>query len=376
MIDRRPYTFDRVIRIVFTIAILAGIVYLLNILKDVLLPFCVACLIAYIIEPFVQYNRNLLHLKGRIIPIFITLFETIVLFGILCYFCIPSIIDELHQTAAWIKEYASSSDLNIPFLPEPLHNLIRNNIDFHKIAASFTDQDIEHILDSILKFLNDGVNIILGILEWLIVFLYVIFILIDYDHLMKGFRLMVPPKYRPQACRIGNDIKRSMNHYFRGQALIALIVAILYATGFSIIGLPLSVVLGLMNGVLFMVPYLVYVSIIPVTILCIVYSMDQNIEFWSIWGECIIVYAVVQIIADIILTPKIMGKALGLNPAIILLSLSVWGSLLGILGMIIALPLTTLLLSYYEQYIINRTDESDREKRDDVETIDQISRFP
>ena len=63
------------------------------------------------------------------------------------------------------------------------------------------------------------------------------------------------------------------------------------------------------------------------------------------------VYVVSQCICDYVLTPKIMGKAMGLNPAIILLSLSVWGSLLGFLGLIIALPLTTLLLAYYDEYI-------------------------
>lgn len=63
------------------------------------------------------------------------------------------------------------------------------------------------------------------------------------------------------------------------------------------------------------------------------------------------VYAVVQIVADLILTPKIMGKTMGMNPAIILLSLSIWGSILGILGMIIALPITTLIIDYYARYV-------------------------
>jgi len=66
------------------------------------------------------------------------------------------------------------------------------------------------------------------------------------------------------------------------------------------------------------------------------------------------VFAAVQIIQDAFLVPKIMGKITGLNPAIILLSLSIWGSLLGMLGMIIALPLTTLMLSYYQRFIIHK----------------------
>jgi predicted PurR-regulated permease PerM len=72
------------------------------------------------------------------------------------------------------------------------------------------------------------------------------------------------------------------------------------------------------------------------------------------------VFAVVQAIQDAILTPKIMGHVTGLNSAIILLSLSIWGSLLGILGMIIALPMTTLLISYYQRYVIaEKTDSHD-----------------
>jgi len=80
-------------------------------------------------------------------------------------------------------------------------------------------------------------------------------------------------------------------------------------------------------------------------------SVDSGTDFWLIFWECMAVYCIVQAIQDLFLTPKIMGKAMGLNPAIILLSLSIWGSLLGFLGLIIALPLTTLLLAYYDEYI-------------------------
>ena len=69
------------------------------------------------------------------------------------------------------------------------------------------------------------------------------------------------------------------------------------------------------------------------------------------------VFAVVQLIQDAFLTPKIMGQVTGLNAAIILLSLSIWGSLLGMLGMIIALPLTTLLLNYYQRYVIVKKEQ-------------------
>jgi predicted PurR-regulated permease PerM len=87
-------------------------------------------------------------------------------------------------------------------------------------------------------------------------------------------------------------------------------------------------------------------------------AADTGESFWMIMLSALIVFAVVQTIQDTILTPKIMGHVTGLNPAIILLSLSIWGSLLGILGMVIALPMTTLLITYYQRYVIkNKTIE-------------------
>ena len=89
------------------------------------------------------------------------------------------------------------------------------------------------------------------------------------------------------------------------------------------------------------------------------------------------VYIIVQCIQDLVLTPKIMGKAMGLNPAIILLSLSVWGTLLGFIGLIIALPLTTLLLSYYDNYITNREDgETPSQHRGDHEAFEKMIENP
>lgn len=77
-------------------------------------------------------------------------------------------------------------------------------------------------------------------------------------------------------------------------------------------------------------------------------------SFLSLMGKSLLVYVACQCICDYLVTPHIMGKELGLNPAIILLSLAVWGSLFGIVGMIIALPATALIMTYYRLYISNR----------------------
>ena len=187
----------------------------------------------------------------------------------------------------------------------------------------------------------------------------------------------MPQSRRHRVFHIFDDIKHAMNRYFRGQFVIAMTVGILFSIGFVIIDLPMGVILGLFIGLLNMVPYLQLISIVPTTILCLVYSADTHVDFWTIWWSCMAVYIIVQCIQDLFLTPKIMGKAMGLNPAIILLSLSVWGTLLGFIGLIIALPLTTLLLAYYNQYITNREDgETPGEHREDSAALKDMTDSP
>ena len=354
MLSSKPYTLDRLVRLLISCAVFALILWLVYRLRRVVLPFCVAAFVAYLLEPFVQFNRSLLRLKGRVVAVFVTLFEVTFLLGVLVWLLAPMITSEMQHMAGLLKQYASS-DIKVPFLPDTLHEMIRKYIDFDYLSSLLAQgnrmEAVEQVLSSTWSVVSSGISMIIGLLSWFIVFLYVIFIMLDYDRLALTMRRMVPPAYRKTVYKIGHDIQQSMNHYFRGQALVAFCVGVMFSIGFLIVGMPLAIVLGMFIGVLNMVPYLQLISIVPTALLCLVCSVDSGVDFWTIFAECIVVYCVLQAIQDLFLTPKIMGKAMGLNPAIILLSLSVWGSLLGFLGLIIALPLTTLLLAYYDRYI-------------------------
>ncbi len=356
MTERKPYTFDRVMRIIFTVIIIAGVLFIINYLKGVLLPFIVACLLAYLIQPLVTYNRKLLHLKGNLIAIIVTLIEITLFVGIGLYFFIPYIITEIEQMIALFQRY-TQEQLDIPYIPDAVHDFVIKYLDFEKLKGLLSQDQwatiIEEVVGDTWIVLDGGIRVILTIVSWLVVFLYLIFILIDYDRVMNGFKNAVPQKYQKGTFKVFRDIQNSMNHYFRGQALISFIVGILFSIGFLIIGLPMAVVFGLFIGILNMVPYLQLISIPFAAVLCLVYSVSTGENFWIMFGETIAVYCIVQAIQDMYLTPKIMGKYMGLNPAIIFLSLSIWGTLLGFIGLIIALPLTTLLISYYDEYIVH-----------------------
>lgn len=351
----RPFTFDRVVRILITIATLIGAYWLLKAISGALLPFCVACLLAYIFEPFVAFNKRLLRCRGNVLPIFLFLVELFGVIALLGWFLIPRIIDEIVTVGNLFNDYATSSSSR--YIPQAVHDFVIKYVDMKTLASVLTQEQWSDIVQKSLSgtwtMVSGSISMLLTVCSWFIVLLYFIFILLDYDRFMNSMRSLIPQKYKPTVLKIAGDIKNSMNRYFRGQTLVALCVGVLFSIGFFIIDLPLAIIMGMFIGLLNMVPYLQLISLLPTTLLCVVYAAETNSSFWVIFALAMVVYGVVQLIQDLYLVPKIMGKTMGLNPAIILLSLSIWGSLLGFLGLIIALPLTTLLLSYYNTYVLH-----------------------
>lgn len=361
MTERQPYTFDRVVRILFGAVFVVGLFYLIYILRGALLPFLVAWIVAYMLNPLVEYNKRVFKLKGRVLAITLTFVEVIITFALLCVLVLPSVIDEIGVMRKLLSDYVYNSS-SIPFVPQEVHDFIQQNIDFSQLSSLLSREQwlsiIEDSFSGAWGFITGSVGEIINIVSWLIVLLYIVFILLDYDKILVGFQRMIPQKYRPTVVSIVNDIEVSMNRYFRGQAVVAGLVGILFCIGFLIVGLPMAIVLGLFIGLLNMVPYLQLVGFIPTILLCLVSASETGTNFWLLFGACILVFIVVQLIEDIFIVPRVMGKVTGLNPAIILLSLSIWGTLLGFVGMIIALPLTTLFLSYYERYVIGDEPET------------------
>lgn len=348
----KPFTFDRVIRLIIALVLIIGAFWLIGTLKNVLLPFCLACLIAYIMEPFVEFNQRLFHTKKRVLPVFVTIIDVTAVLVLLVYLFMPTVMGEIHQMGEMITKY-STKQFRIPFIPDNVADTLEAKYNLSKLIAELESGRGMELLNKGETLVTSAVDFLMHSLEWLLTFIYIIFILIDYDKLGSGIQLLVPEKYKASVFQVCRDIKDSMNKYFRSQLLIATCAAVFYCIGFTIVGMPMAIVMGVLVGILYMIPYFQYITLIPVAIICFITSLDGTVDFWVLLGKCGMVYVISQCICDYILTPKIMGKSLGLNPAIILLSLSIWGTLLGIIGMIIALPLTTLLLAYYKKVIID-----------------------
>lgn len=354
--EEKKITFDSFIRGGITIAIIVGIFLLIKRLSGVLLPFLVAWLVAYMIFPLVKFFQYKLKIKSRVLSILFSFISISAVLGMASYFILPSILEELGKINQLVVSYLDGGKGDT--IPTVISDFIKKNVDFNELTALVNEENlintIKQAVPQIWSLAVDSVNIIFGILSFFIILMYIVFILLDYEDLSEGWLGLLPKKYRAISDKIVRDIEEGMNRYFRGQALVALCVGVMFSIGFLIIDFPMAIVLGMFIGMLNMVPYLQIIGIVPTVLLSVLKAADTGENFWIILGSAIIVFAVVQIIQDGFLVPKIMGKITGLNPAIILLSLSIWGSLLGIIGMIIALPLTTLMLSYYQRFIANK----------------------
>lgn len=357
----RPYTLDRITRLVISVALIGFGIYMIYVLKDVLLPFLIAWLIAYLLNPIVSFIQKRLYVKKRFIAVLVTFALLIGILATVVVCITPMVKGEIAQINNLISSY-QIQPIMVNGIPLSVHEFIINNIDFHSLRETLVSQNVtealQYIVPAVQDMVSNSISFILGFTVVFIIILYLIFILLDYDKINELWMNLIPPKHRPFVSKLTVDVEKSMNTYFRHQALICLIVGVLFCIGFQIIGLPLAIILGVVIGILHMIPYMHVISVVPAVLLCWLKVSQTGESFWALIAMVAAIYIGIQCIIDLFLTPRIMGKAMGLNPAVILLSLSIWGSLMGLVGMIIAIPMTTLLLSYYQEFIGN----SDTEK--------------
>lgn len=375
--SRRVYwTSDRIMKLIIGVTLGIVIIWLLDVLRGALLPFFVACLIAYLLQPLVEFNRRWTHERGRAISSILTILEVSAVIAGCLYLLLPVVFREFDTLDSIIRE-VSAGKRPIPAELQQIIEFVNKHVNMQTIKDALASMQPESLISRSSSILSESIEVLGQLLDWVLTFVYVLFILIDYPQIIRGFKLIAPYKYRSNVISVVKDMQVSMNHYFRGQGLVALFATVFYCVGFSIIGLPLAVPLGLLVGILYMIPYFQYITIIPVALICFIYSLGGAEPFWSLFGKSLLVYCITQPVCDYIITPRIMGRELGLNAAVILLSLSVWGCLLGIIGMIIALPVTSLLMSYYEQYISNpRSRTTDNDGAREPNDVFEADNFP
>ena len=363
MVFKQEINFDRFVRGLLLLLGIVALYFVLRYLSPVLMPFFVAWVAAYMLYPIVRFLQYRCRLRSRILCIFLTLALVGGAITAVSYLIVPPFVEEVGHVKEVATRFISGKSNYKGVVPEQVEAFVRENLSQEKIEKLLREKDVQQALKNVFGQVWDAVwdaaGIIIDILASLIGVLYFFFLLMDYEKYSEGWIRYIPRRRRPMAQMLLSDISHGMSGYFRGQALVALSNCVMFSVGFLIIGFPMPIALGLFIGLISFVPYVQVVGILPATILALLRAADTGQNFWLLIGGVILVYIVVQILQDTVVTPLVMGNITGLSPAIILLSLTVWGYMLGIIGLIIALPLTTLMISYYKRFIIGEEPLSD-----------------
>ncbi len=377
----RPFTFDRTVRLVLSCGLILAVLLLLRFLGDVLLPFAIASGLAYFLAPVVKKLERFC--GRRWLAVLATLALVVICFVVMLGFSLPQVAQELGQLRDILRRVGGSSELAqrvAAFLPAEVWQSLREALRTPQLISWLQEQGsvdlikstFSSLAPSFLQVLRGTGQLFSAVMGALLIAMYLLFILLDYPSLLSGAKAMIPNAWRQGTLSFVREFDELLHRYFRAQATIAAIVAVLFYIGFSIVGMPMPGLLGLMMGVLNLVPYMQLIGLLPVAFFALVQALESGSSIGADLFSVLVVLVLVQGVQDIVLVPKITGDASGLSPAVMLLALSVWGKLLGLLGLMLAIPFTCFGLTLYRRWVL-ATCAAQNENEGDVVRVSEES---
>ena len=352
---KQEFTTDRIARICFALLILVALVLAIKYIWVMLVPFIIAWITASLLEPAVLFFQHKLRLKNRALSVVVLLLLIVTVISGAVALLIPSVVAESKKAWELIAFYLSP-DLLLSLVPEQFRPAVVEALNLDDFMAKLKFEEFLKYAQSAFQkgwsILSGTLSVLSNVTDIALFGLYLLFIMIGYGGMNRGVMTLVPDSLKPFVERVGHDINVYVSSYFRGQGLIALICGLLLALGFWLMGMPLGITMGLVMGVLNLIPYMQILGVPPIILLCLLQSADTGQSFWILLIIAFGIMGINQALQDFYLTPTIMGREMGMHPAILLLSLSIWGFLWGFWGLIFALPITMILYDLYMDYVV------------------------
>jgi predicted PurR-regulated permease PerM len=325
---------------------------LLNWSYPILLPLGVAVLIALICKPLVDFLEN------RGLPRMPTTLAVCVLlvvgFIIFWAFILPPVYGEA-------VNFAHDMPLKIQDAREQILKGTQEKLpqvhDWLLTNLPALQRDIPHYLASGLSTILAPVGSAFGfILGFGFVPIYVFYFIADEDHFARHWQEFVPlrpGRARDEAIALAGDISNVLVSYLRGQLIVAGVDGLLTFIGLAIVGVPYSLVLGVITGVLSIVPFLgIIASIIPALILSFISANGDATWMWLKPLLVLVVFSLVQMGESMFVSPRVQSHSTGLHPLVVILGILIWSMILpSLLGPIVAVPLTCALVVILRRYV-------------------------
>ncbi len=366
LFGEKKWDIDRIWRFILAAIVIIVVFVVLSTLRSVLLPFALAFVLAYVLSPIVVFLVR--HGWRRILAVIIVL---ILFFGLITtvfWLTMPRLVNEIASISTELVNYVRNS---YDYIFQKTDSTVSDNEN--EIINAIVDQlktiDISHYIRSTAFGIFKGViSIGYTLITFAIIPIASFFFLSDFQRIREKWEFYIPKQLRESGVPFINEVNGIISAFFRGQFIIVLILSVLFSIGFSIVGVPLPILMGFTIGFLNLIPYFgTLVGIIPLIILTLGKSLQLGENPLNRLIGAAIVMIVVQVMQDWVFTPKIMKNRVGLKPITILMSAVIWGTLLGFIGLLLAVPLSAIGKVYFQRYFLIREEieKTIKEKRAD-----------
>ncbi len=339
---------DRMPRWILWLGVSAGFAWLLYALRGVLAPVFFAFLIAYMLDPLVDRieTSRLLRNKplARAAGIAVLLLAVFAVAAIGIFVIVPMVYGEIasflrrlpdlvaRSRAEWepvLAEYGLAIPTSVGQAFEELH------LDVQSILA----KGYTPATAALKSFLGGTASAVGAIVGALVVPVFAFYVLYDFDRLIARAADLIPPRLRTEAHGFFGEIDAVLGQFFRGQFTVMVILGVLYALGYGMIGVPLALPIGIMAGLLSFIPYLGSATALVMALLMTALDFHGWAQFVWVLG----VHAVIQGLEGFVITPKIMGDTVGISAIAVLFALLVGAELLGFTGVLLAVPAAAVI---------------------------------
>lgn len=325
---------NKIIRLLVLLSLLLVSTYFLIRIFPIFTPFFIAFILAYLLDPLVDYlEKKGINRTGAILLIYLTLIgiiSTSVVYGL------PKIISELNTFADTIPHYTKQVQGYIKAFQKNY-----SRVDIPESIRVITDDTIKQVENYLIQIAQSAaqsfVYFFTKIFDIILAPILAFYLLKDFDYFKELLLNLLPASHKKDLLLLGQQMDKVLKSFLRGHLIVALIVGGLTALGLTLIGMEFALVLGLIAGIFNIIPYFgALFGTIPAVLLASLQSKKMALYV-------LLIMIIIQQLEGNVISPKILGKSLGLHPMLIIFALLAGGHLFGVLGMILAVPFTGIL---------------------------------
>jgi predicted PurR-regulated permease PerM len=347
----RGLKYPQLLKYLITAAVIGILIVIIYSLEQVLIPVFISFIIAYALRPTVDWlERKKINRSMAVTSLFLAFF---LLLTLLLVLLIPVIHEDINKLLVNLPQYVKNfQDERLPQfeklmgrrLPYSFSEFVNSRLS--KISNLSYDV-LEPLSKFALKILSNILDFIINLLNFILIPLFAFYFMRDYHKLEKMITDLIPLRYHDGFRSISREIDSVLSNFIRGQCAVCCLLAVCYSLGLYFIGIDLAVVVGVTSGILFIIPYVgTLVGIVWASILALIKFGDFLHVFYVLgW------FGFVHLWEGYYFTPKLVGHKLGLHPMLVIVSLLIGGEVLGLLGILIAVPVTAILKVFINYFL-------------------------